>query len=90
MLYSVVLQNDRTEMYLDGIRKQHSPHLQMVVAILPTNRKDRYDAIKKLCCLETPGIKLNIPNENMRTGIAAGTKSMREVTKIKSVSKGLP
>lgn len=26
----------------------------MVVTILPTNRKDRYDAIKKLCCLEKP------------------------------------
>ena len=29
----------------------------MVVTILTTNRKDRYDAIKKLCCLEKPGIK---------------------------------
>ena len=25
-----------------------------IVCILPTNRKDRYDAIKKCCCLEHP------------------------------------
>ena len=59
MLYSVQLQNDRTEAYLNGIKSNFNPQLQMVVAILPTNRKDRYDAIKKLCCLEMPGIKYN-------------------------------
>ena len=26
-----------------------------VIVILPTNRKDRYDAIKKVCCVENPG-----------------------------------
>lgn len=26
-----------------------------VVIILPTNRKDRYDAIKKFCCVDHPG-----------------------------------
>ncbi|EDO28197.1 predicted protein, partial [Nematostella vectensis] len=25
---------------------------QIVVTIVPSNRKDRYDSIKKLCCLE--------------------------------------
>lgn len=27
-----------------------------VVVILPTNRKDRYDAIKKLLCVNYPGV----------------------------------
>ncbi|RMX60997.1 hypothetical protein pdam_00014203 [Pocillopora damicornis] len=48
------LNNDRTESYLDAIKGNFSDSLQMVVTILTTNRKDRYDAIKKLCCLETP------------------------------------
>ena len=29
--------------------------LMQVIVILPTNRKDRYDAIKKVCCVENPG-----------------------------------
>ena len=29
--------------------------LIQVIVILPTNRKDRYDAIKKVCCVENPG-----------------------------------
>ncbi|KAL9980655.1 hypothetical protein ACROYT_G009266 [Oculina patagonica] len=48
------LPNDRTESYLDAINSNYSDNLQMVVTILTTNRKDRYDAIKKLCCLEKP------------------------------------
>jgi len=59
VLYSCPIQNDRTETYLSAIKNNVSPALQMVVTILTTNRKDRYDAIKKLCCLEKPGIKYN-------------------------------
>ena len=29
-----------------------------VICILPSNRKDRYDAIKKYCCVECPGMSL--------------------------------
>lgn len=49
------MDNDRTETYLQAIKKNYSDSLQMVVTILTSNRKDRYDAIKKLCCLEMPG-----------------------------------
>ena len=28
--------------------------LSQVIAVLPGNRKDRYDSIKKLCCVEQP------------------------------------
>lgn len=49
------LNNDRTETYLQAIKSLYSDSLQMVVTILTSNRKDRYDAIKKLCCLEMPG-----------------------------------
>ncbi|XP_068681290.1 piwi-like protein 1 [Montipora foliosa] len=46
--------DDRTEAYLRAINENYYERLQMVVVILTTNRKDRYDAIKKLCCLEKP------------------------------------
>ena len=26
-----------------------------VIVVLPNNRKDRYDAIKKMCCVDNPG-----------------------------------
>ena len=49
------LPDDRTETYLKKIRENMNGPVQMVVCILPTNRKDRYDSIKKMCCLESPG-----------------------------------
>ncbi|XP_022109192.1 piwi-like protein 1 [Acanthaster planci] len=48
------LRDDRTESFIRAIRDNLTPRTQMVVCILPTSRKDRYDAIKKLCCLEAP------------------------------------
>lgn len=33
--------------------------LQMIVVVVPNEKKDRYDAIKKLTCLDYPG-KINI------------------------------
>ena len=29
-------------------------NLFQVIVVLPTNRKDRYDSIKKMCCLDNP------------------------------------
>ena len=46
--------NDRTETYLQAIRTEIGPKLQLVVTIFPTSRDDRYSAIKKLCCIDSP------------------------------------
>ncbi|XP_022105120.1 piwi-like protein 1 [Acanthaster planci] len=48
------LRDDRAESYVNCIKQNLNRTTQMVVCILPTNRKDRYDAIKKHCCLEAP------------------------------------
>ena len=48
------LGNDRTETYLKAIRDGVDPSVQIVVAIMPTPRDDRYSAVKKLCCVEKP------------------------------------
>ena len=46
--------NDRTETYLQAIRREIGSHLQLIVVIFPTSRDDRYAAVKKLCCVEQP------------------------------------
>lgn len=50
----IALDNDRTDTFLNNIKSNLEKTTQMVVVILPTNRKDRYDSIKKLCCREKP------------------------------------
>ena len=48
------LPNDRTETYVKVIRESVEPSVQLVCAIMPTPRDDRYAAVKKLCCVEKP------------------------------------
>ncbi|KAK0087279.1 hypothetical protein PV325_001377 [Microctonus aethiopoides] len=50
----IPLQNDTPQQYVTEIRKVINPQLEMVVAVCPTNRNDRYSAIKKLCCVDSP------------------------------------
>lgn len=68
----VELPDDNTNSYLQALKSNINPNLQMVVCLLPSNRKDRYDAIKKLCCIEAPvpsqcitGRSLNNPKSLM-------------------------
>ncbi|XP_018396706.1 PREDICTED: piwi-like protein 1 [Cyphomyrmex costatus] len=48
----VILKDDRTENYLREIQNNISADIQLFVIIFPTNRTDRYSAIKKLCCVQ--------------------------------------
>lgn len=50
----IEVRDDRTETYLRNIRENLHPRIQMVVIIFPTSRDDRYAAVKKLCCVESP------------------------------------
>ena len=45
----VELRNDRTDAILRAISENLTEKTQMVIVVLPSNRKDRYDAIKKFC-----------------------------------------
>lgn len=49
-----VLDMDKTELYVQALRRLVNPQLQIVVIICPTSRDDRYAAIKKVCCAELP------------------------------------
>ena len=50
----IELQADKTELYIRAVRENINPSLQLVVAIFPTQRDDRYSSLKKLCCVESP------------------------------------
>ena len=52
--HTFCLRDDRTESYLRSIRENLNPQIQMVVCIFPTSRDDRYAAVKKLCCVDSP------------------------------------
>lgn len=49
------LPDDRTDSFLGAMKDHVTPETQLAVIVLPTNRKDRYDAIKKFCCVDHPG-----------------------------------
>ncbi|KAL6264762.1 hypothetical protein P5V15_004860 [Pogonomyrmex californicus] len=48
----ISLKDDRTESYLREIQNSISSNIELVVIVFPTNRTDRYSAIKKLCCVQ--------------------------------------
>jgi len=49
------LNDDRTETYIKEIKANLRPgETQLVVTIMPTQRDDRYNAVKKLCYVEQP------------------------------------
>ncbi|XP_008557727.1 piwi-like protein Ago3 [Microplitis demolitor] len=72
----VPLRNDSAQSYITEIRKLINPKLDMVIAVTPTNRNDRYAAIKKLCCVESP-VKSQV----------IMTKTISQENKIKSVTE---
>ncbi|KTF80228.1 hypothetical protein cypCar_00023465 [Cyprinus carpio] len=45
---------DRQESLLRALQQNVARETQMVVVILPTNRKDKYDCVKKYLCVECP------------------------------------
>uniref|UniRef100_A0A8B9HVV6 Piwi-like protein 1 n=1 Tax=Astyanax mexicanus TaxID=7994 RepID=A0A8B9HVV6_ASTMX len=45
---------DRQESLLRALQQNVGPDTQMVVVILPTNRKDKYDCVKKYLCVDCP------------------------------------
>ncbi|KAI5622106.1 piwi-like protein 1, partial [Silurus asotus] len=45
---------DRPEALLRALQQNVGQQIQMVVVILPTNRKDKYDCVKKYLCVDCP------------------------------------
>lgn len=53
---TVCLQSDSARDYANALKNDLSTlkGCEMVVCIVPNNRKDRYDTIKKICCVDNP------------------------------------
>lgn len=71
----VELPDDRIDTYLRAIRPEINPQLQIVVAIFPTSRDDRYAAFKKLCCIEKP-----IPSQAINAKTISNQQRLKSVT----------
>lgn len=69
------LRDDRTETYLRMIREHLNPQTQVVVVIFPTSRDDRYSAVKKLCCVESP-----VPSQVINAKTISQQNKLRSVT----------
>jgi hypothetical protein len=54
IVFRIELPNDRSESYIRAIEKSVNPQMDLVCCILTNNRKDRYDAIKKVLCVDCP------------------------------------
>jgi hypothetical protein len=50
----IELPNDRSETFIRAIENKAHPEIDLVCCILTNNRKDRYDAIKKVLCVDCP------------------------------------
>jgi len=50
----VSIRNDDPTLIIATLKERIREKTQMVVVIVSSKRKDRYDAIKRICCLETP------------------------------------
>ncbi|KAL0979478.1 hypothetical protein UPYG_G00185620 [Umbra pygmaea] len=54
MKASMMEYEDRQESLLKTLQKFVSPTTQMVVVVLPSTRKDKYDSVKKYLCVDCP------------------------------------
>ncbi|KAG5344659.1 AGO3 protein, partial [Acromyrmex charruanus] len=72
----ITLRDDRTETYLREIQNNLTDNLELLVIVFPTNRTDRYSAIKKLCCVQKA-----IPSQVIIS------KTISKPTKLRSITE---
>ncbi|KAL2726285.1 piwi-like protein Ago3 isoform X1 [Vespula maculifrons] len=71
----ISLKDDRTDTYLRELRHIINDDIEMVVIVFPSNRTDRYSAIKKLCCVEKP-----IPSQVIMSRTLSRPDKLRSIT----------
>ncbi|CAB3233985.1 unnamed protein product [Arctia plantaginis] len=71
----VRLPNDRTDTYVMTLKKLITSGIQLVVAICPTARDDRYGAIKKICCADNP-----VPSQVINARTLMNQNKVRAIT----------
>lgn len=74
----VQINQDNPDQLVNSLKQNITERTQMVVIIVSSKRKDRYDAIKRICCLEKP-----VPSQVCTSQIVEDDKKRRSVvTKI--------
>ncbi|XP_076749124.1 argonaute 3 [Xylocopa sonorina] len=51
---TVCLKDDRIETVIQALRSKIQQSVNLMVIIFPSNRTDRYSAVKRVCCVEMP------------------------------------
>ncbi|XP_053676934.1 protein argonaute-3 [Anopheles nili] len=69
-----IIPQDSTNLYVQLLRTRIRPDTQIVVIICPTNRDDRYAAIKRICCTEVP-----IPTQIINARTLSNEKRNRSI-----------
>jgi len=72
----IAANSDRAEEFIDIIRRE-AANAKIIVCILPNNKKDRYDAIKRFTCTDCP-----IPTQVIVAKSLAAKKLMSVTTKV--------
>jgi len=76
--YPIQIPQDTPDAYVNALKANIKPSTQMVVCVVSSKRKDRYDAIKRVCCLELP-----VPSQVVTSQIVDDERKRRSVvTKI--------
>ncbi|KAK3859535.1 hypothetical protein Pcinc_034359 [Petrolisthes cinctipes] len=71
----VQLPDDRTETYVTSLKHNYSGQIQVAVIIFPTQREDRYSAVKRLACAE-----LALPTQCINSRTISQDHKLRAVT----------
>lgn len=70
----VEMRNDNADQYVNTLKQEIRDSTQMVVCIVSSKSKVRYDAIKRICCLEKP-----VPSQVCTSQIIEDMKKGRSV-----------
>ncbi|KAK8398346.1 hypothetical protein O3P69_003910 [Scylla paramamosain] len=71
----VQLHDDRTESYVVTLKQQYHSQLQLAVLIFPTQREDRYSAVKRVACGD-----MGLPTQCIVSRTISQEKKLRAVT----------
>ena len=58
------MQSDSEASYVDACRRAAAKDVRIILAVVPNDNKQRYDAIKKTCCLESPAVPSQVVQLN--------------------------
>ena len=68
------MHNDNPDTIINSLKQHVKKSTQMVVIIVSNKRKDRYDAIKRICCIDLP-----IPSQVVTSQIIEDPKKSKSV-----------